>query len=286
MSNSTAVVQRTNQAGTSTALVPFQEMERMATAIAKSNLFGVKTVDQAVALMVIAQAEGRHPGSVANDYHIIQGRPSLKADTMLSRYLAAGGTVKWTSYTNEKVAAIFTHPQSGAIEVIWTMDMARSAGLAGKDNWKSFPRSMLRARVISEGVRTSYPGVSNGIYTPEEIGDLPAMEPTEPVNVTPGGDEQPNRAVEGELIQAEQTRGKPATQPPRAKTPASNKDEKKGLNAGQVKVLRAHLDHAGIPDKEFLRHFEIDAIEALAFDRLNDGLLWIKNAAGQPGDEG
>ena len=34
---------------------------------------------------------------------------------------------------------------------------------------------MLRARVISEGIRTVYPGVLNGFYTPEEITD---MQPT------------------------------------------------------------------------------------------------------------
>src|ERR1044071_4624273 len=82
-------------------VVTFQDMEKMATVIAKSGLFGMKTPDQALALMVIAQAEGLHPGIVARDYHIIQGRPTLKADTMLARFQASGGTVEWTCYTNE-----------------------------------------------------------------------------------------------------------------------------------------------------------------------------------------
>ena len=33
---------------------------------------------------------------------------------------------------------------------------------------------MLRARVISEGIRTVYPGVAVGIYTPEEVNDFDA----------------------------------------------------------------------------------------------------------------
>ena len=32
---------------------------------------------------------------------------------------------------------------------------------------------MLRARVISEGIRTVYPGVVVGVYTPEEVSDMP-----------------------------------------------------------------------------------------------------------------
>lgn len=244
----------------------------MATAIAKSGLFGVKTSDQAVALMVIAQAEGRHPGSVANDYHIIQGRPSLKADTMLSRYLAAGGTVKWTSYTNTKVAAIFSHPQSGSIEVEWTMDMAKAAGLAGKDNWKGFPRAMLRARVISEGVRTSYPGVSNGIYTPEEIEDMPRLAP---VDVSPGAENQGATVVEGELI--ERDRGKPTTEAPKSTNTSSSAAK---VNDSQLKLLRKKIDASGIQESAVLEKFEIDSLESLEFDRLNACLDWVaKNGA-------
>jgi hypothetical protein len=54
------------------------------------------------------------------------------------------------------------------------MQRAKEAGLTGKDNYKKFPRQMLRARVISEGVRAVYPGVLQGMYTPEEVGEFDA----------------------------------------------------------------------------------------------------------------
>jgi len=152
-------------------LVTVDQVERMAIAVSKSGLFGVKNVEQAMALMLIAQAEGMHPAIAARDFHVIQGRPALKADAMLARFQAAGGKVQWTSYTETKVAGIFSHPAGGSVEVEWTIAMAKTAGLAGKDVWKQYPRGMLRARVISEGVRTVYPGVAVGVYTPEEIAD-------------------------------------------------------------------------------------------------------------------
>ncbi len=155
----------------SNAVVSFEQMERMAAAMAKSGLFGVKSADQALSLMLIAQAEGRHPAIAAQEYHVIQGRATLKADTLLSRFQQAGGTVKWGEITDKRVEATFTHPSSGSVTLDWTMEMAKSAGLAGKDNWKAYPRAMLRSRVISEGVRTCFPGVAVGIYTPEEISD-------------------------------------------------------------------------------------------------------------------
>ena len=71
------------------------DMERMAKAFAASKLFGVQNADQALALMLVAQAEGRHPASAAQDYNIIQGRPAKKADAMLRDFLSAGGKVEW-----------------------------------------------------------------------------------------------------------------------------------------------------------------------------------------------
>lgn len=154
------------------ALVPYAEIERMGAAVAKSGLFGIKTPDQAVALMLIAQAEGLHPAIAARDYHVIQGRPALKADAMLARFQAAGGKVEWKVLTDDKVTGVFSHAQGGSVEITWTIDMAKKIGLATKDNWKNYPRAMLRSRVVSEGIRTVYPGCVVGTYTPEETENI------------------------------------------------------------------------------------------------------------------
>lgn len=153
------------------------DLEKMAQSMVNSQLFGLTTVSQAVTLMLVAQSEGLHPATAARDYHIIQNRPAMKADTMLARFQQSGGVVEWQDYTASKVSASFRHPQSPKpVLVEWTIEMAKSIGLAGKDNWKKYPRQMLRARVISEGVRTCYPSICTGIYTPEEVGDFSPVE--------------------------------------------------------------------------------------------------------------
>ncbi len=154
------------------APISFNDIERMAAAVAKSKLFGLQTTDQAIGLMLIAQAEGLHPAIAARDYHIIQGRPALKADAMMARFQQAGGKVEWKTLTNEKVTAVFSHPQGGNAEISWSIDDAKRIGLTGKDNWKNYPRAMLRSRVVSEGIRTVYPGCVVGVYTPEEVQDF------------------------------------------------------------------------------------------------------------------
>ena len=154
------------------APVPFEHQMRLAQSFANSGLFGIKSADQALALMALCEAEGMHPAIAVRDYHIIQGKPALKADAMLARFQAAGGKVKWLDMTDERVAAEFSHPSGGTVTIDWDKQRAVTAGFWGKDNWKKFPRAMLRARVVSEGIRTVFPGVVVGVYTPEEVQDF------------------------------------------------------------------------------------------------------------------
>ena len=165
----------------SNALIPVADVERMAVAVAKSGLFGIKTAEQGVALMLIAQAEGLHPAIAARDYHVIQGRPALKTDAMMARFQQAGGKVEWKVYTDAEVTGVFSHPAGGSLTVTWTLEQAKRIGLAGKDNWKNYPRAMLRARCISEGIRSVYPGCVVGVYTPEEVQDFDTSAKPEPV---------------------------------------------------------------------------------------------------------
>ena len=151
-------------------LVAYSEMEQMATAIAASGLFGMKDKNSVLALMAVAQAEGLHPATAARDFHIIQGRPALKADAMLARFQNAGGKVDWKEYTDERVTGVFEHPVGGSLAVTWTIEQAGRIGLVKPGSgWQKFPRAMLRSRCISEGVRSVFPGSVTGFYSPEEV---------------------------------------------------------------------------------------------------------------------
>ena len=152
-----------------TALVPINEIREMAEVAAKSKMFGFKSPDEAMAIMLLCQAENLHPAIAMRDFHVIQGRPALKADAMLARFQQAGGSVKWEEYTDERVSGSFSHPNGGSVTVTWTFEMAKKIGLTAKDNWRNYARAMLRARCVSEGVRTVYPGCVVGVYTPEEV---------------------------------------------------------------------------------------------------------------------
>lgn len=147
------------------------DIERMARAFAASQLFSVKNPEQALALCLVAQAEGRHPATAAQDYSIIQNRPSKKADAMLRDFLASGGKVEWHALTDEKADATFSHPAGGSARIDWTMERAKKAGISNA-MYSKYPRQMLRSRTVSEGVRTVCPGATSGMYVPEEVQDI------------------------------------------------------------------------------------------------------------------
>lgn len=154
-------------------IVSFNDMQQMAEAIAKSGLFGMKDTNSVLALMAVAQAEGLHPATAARDFHIIQGKPALKADAMLARFQNAGGKVEWTEYTDDRVTGVFSHPNGGNLSVSWSIEQATKIGLVKPGSgWQKFPRAMLRSRCVSEGIRSIFPGSVTGFYSPEEVADF------------------------------------------------------------------------------------------------------------------
>lgn len=198
----------------------FSEIERAASYIVKSRLFGVQRVEEAVSLMLLSHSRGVHPMQAVMEYHIINGRPAMRADAMLARFQQAGGKVEWHELSHERAEATFSHPQGGSVRIAWTLEDAKRAGLLGRkdSNWEKYPRAMLRARVISEGVRTVYPAVAVGLYTPEEVMDFappPAVEEarvvvTEALPPYEGTEEDP---PQGGPEPARPTGGEQATEP-------------------------------------------------------------------------
>lgn len=157
------------------------EVERVAMAIAKGGLFGSNDANAILTLCYLAEAEGQHPAVVFRDYHIIQGKPAKKADAMLRDFISSGGKVEWHTLSDECADATFSHP-SGSARIDWTLERAKQARLT-TPMWSKYPRQMLRSRVISEGVRTVFPGATSGLYETGEVQDItysPAIEAREP----------------------------------------------------------------------------------------------------------
>lgn len=202
------------------------DLQLMASKMAK--LFG-KSPDDLFALMLMAQAENKHPAIAAQEYDVIQGRPALRSQATLARFQAAGGKIQWVERTDEKVTAEFSHPQGGTLQITWTMERASKAKLTNKENWQKYPAQMLSARVIAEGVRALYPACLSGLYLVEEVQDFEPMR-----NVTP----QPQE-VQPVVVEAAQVEVKP-------ETPRNHDFEKHEMEV--KKAVAAILKAEGNPD--------------------------------------
>jgi hypothetical protein len=205
-----------------TELMTIDDMQKLAQNIAHGGLFqAFKNVDHTMTLMMLCQAEGIHPIMALRRYDIIQGRPALKSDAMLADFQQRGGKVGWDVMSDTEVKATFEAPGlSKPVTVSWTIEQAKRAGIAGKDNWKNYPRAMLRARVVSEGIRAAMPGIVAGVYTPEEVQDF-AMDP------------QPTQQSGQKVVDVEVAK---------PQEPAANQD--------QIKALCAAMNSIGVKDRE------------------------------------
>jgi hypothetical protein len=160
-------------------LVQFDALQNMAKAVSASRLWKtVDTPEKAIALMLLCQSDGLHPMTAVRRYDLIQGTPTLKSEAQLAEFYKRGGVVKWIKRDDQSCRAKFSHPKHcpDGVEIEWTMDMARKAGLSNKDNWKNYPRQMLSARVQAEGVQVVDPGAGLGMMTPEEAIDVQNIE--------------------------------------------------------------------------------------------------------------
>jgi hypothetical protein len=173
------------------------DVERVALAIAKGGLFGSKDPNAVLTLCLLAQAEGQHPAVVFRDYHVINGKPAKKAEAMLRDFINAGGKVEWHQLDDTCADATFTHP-AGNARIAWDHKRAQTAGLGSNQMYRKFPRQMLRSRVISEGIRTVYPGATSGLYEEGEVASF--SDPTPRPDPTPT---DTGEVVEGEISTGE-----------------------------------------------------------------------------------
>lgn len=105
--------------------------------------------------------------------NVIKGRPAISAQALRGLVLSQGHEIAYEEQTTTRcVVAGRRHGSDRWTMVTWTMDDAKRAHLAGKDNWRQYPRAMLVARATTELCRLIFADVIAGIgYTVEELTD-------------------------------------------------------------------------------------------------------------------
>jgi hypothetical protein len=182
------------------------DAERAARAMSASGFFpDSKQAAQAIVKILAGQELGFGAFASMTGVAVIQGKPAIGANLMAA---AVKRTGKYNYRVLEMTAEVceleFYEAGQPVGKSRFDMKDANAAGLAGKDNWKKFPRNMLFARALSNGVKWYAPDIFNGatVYTPDELGATENEDGTI-IDAAPVQDNTAGRITAGRALYAE-----------------------------------------------------------------------------------
>lgn len=128
---------------------------------------------------------GLEPMTALSLIAVIDGKPYVAAEALRALILAAGHQLWLDEATTERVTWAGQRTGSDKVtRITWTMQDARTAGIAGKRNWRDHPRPMLSARSSAELARAQFADVIHGLGAIEEYEDTWGVR-VDPGNIAP-----------------------------------------------------------------------------------------------------
>lgn len=146
---------------------------RVANVFAQSGYFKDAADVAKACVKILAGAEmGISPFASMNGVNIIVGKPCLGVHLISGAILRRGYSYR-VKFPTPDVCSIEFFKKDELLGVsTFTLAQAKTAGLAGKDNWKNYQEDMLYARAMSRGARRYCSDAFGGqpVFIPEEMG--------------------------------------------------------------------------------------------------------------------
>ena len=161
---------------TQTAVAVREDMslQQLGDILAKSGYFkDSQQAGQAIVKVLAGREIGFGPIASMTGINIIQGKIGIGANLMASAIRRSSRYGYKVLALTDKVCEIeFTENVNGKSEMLGKSSFtAEDAARAGTQNMNKFPRNMLFARAISNGLKWFCPDLMGGpVYTPEELG--------------------------------------------------------------------------------------------------------------------
>lgn len=156
------------------------EAKELSTVLAAANSLpaSLKKSPADIVAIVLAGAElGIPPMASIRSIHLIDGKPVLSADAMAGLCLRNRDVCEYlTLVVSTDAKATYRAKRKGApepVEISFTIEQAKIAGLVGKGNWAKYPAAMLRARAMSAIARAVFPDLVGNLYDSDELEPAP-----------------------------------------------------------------------------------------------------------------
>ncbi|WP_154402341.1 hypothetical protein [Mucilaginibacter endophyticus] len=149
--------------------MPVSDIMTMAKTFAESGMFtDAKQMGQAFVKIQAGQEIGIPPFAAMSGIHIIQGKPTIGAGLIASTVKGSGKYDYKVIQLDDKACSLDFYQGKDKIgNSTFTIADAKAAQTKNLDK---FPKNMLFARAISNGVKWYCPDVFSGpVYTPEEM---------------------------------------------------------------------------------------------------------------------
>lgn len=150
-------------------IMPVNDIMIMAKTFAESGMFSdAKAMGQAFVKIQAGQEIGIPPFAAMSGIHIIQGKPTIGAGLIASTVKGSGKYDYKVIKLDDKICSLdFYQGKENIGNSTFTIEDARKALTKNIDK---FPKNMLFARAISNGVKWFCPDVFAGpVYVPEEM---------------------------------------------------------------------------------------------------------------------
>jgi hypothetical protein len=127
-------------------------------------------------IILTGRSLGLDPTAALRGTHVVKGKAVTSSDMIVGIVRKCGECASWVVIESTAEKCTIETRRKGddaAVRHTWTMEMAKRAGLANKDNWRAYPHAMLRARCSAELGRMVYPDFLLGVYVEGEIPEEP-----------------------------------------------------------------------------------------------------------------
>ena len=184
------------------------DLERMGKFLVACGYFDdIKSISQGGIKLLAGIELGVPTMAAMTGISIVKGKPVMSANLMAAclkrneKY-----DYRITQHTDQECEIEFFEGEKSVGKSSFTMAEAQKAGLASKDNWRNYPKNMLFARALSNGVKwyASDIFLCAPMYTEDELGEATTPQQPEVVQVTDSIKEKAV-VIDAEIIQEQPT---------------------------------------------------------------------------------
>lgn len=186
--------------GTADAWNTWQGCLDLATALAPSGLIAAalrgKPADIAIILLTGRELD-LPPMLALRTISVVDGKPCIESVLIAALIHRFPMTAEFRCIESTDKLATYRGRRKDEVEpteITYTIEDAKIAGLAGKQNWQKNPKAMLRARACAATGRVVFPDAIANLYSREELEDVVigavAREPAKAATMDPEAIEQ------------------------------------------------------------------------------------------------